>query len=174
MTQNKLDGITFCSNLLKWSLRWCWLYLLEPDASWFILHIKFKRQKDSLLGRETYVRATWDVCSNSDTQVSESRPVQSISVRYIPVQTVYSPDGRILIVFSSAKVMYCLRFGKQNEDSKPQWYQAETLEGVRNIITPRCLILNISFIALNFFRHIQPRRRCPGCCHELGVQHQVN
>ena len=100
--------------------------------------------------------------------------MQSISVRYIPVQTVYSPDGRILIVFSSAKVMYCLRFGKQTEDSKPQWYQAETLEGVRNIITPRCLILNISFIALNFFRHIQPRRRCPGCCHELGVQHQVN
>lgn len=63
----------------------------------------------------------------------ESRPVQSITVRYIPVQTTYSPDGRILIVFSSAKTMYCLRFGKQGEDSKEQWHQTDT-PGVRDII----------------------------------------
>ncbi|KAK7695381.1 hypothetical protein QCA50_000016 [Cerrena zonata] len=55
----------------------------------------------------------------------QSRPVQVMAVRYIPVQTAYSPDARILTVFSNAKTMYCLRYGNQGEDLKEQWYQTD-------------------------------------------------
>lgn len=56
-----------------------------------------------------------------------------MAVRYIPVQTAYSPDARILTVFSNAKTMYCLRYGNQGEDLKEQWYQTD-IPGVRNIL----------------------------------------
>ncbi|CAL1700477.1 unnamed protein product [Somion occarium] len=56
----------------------------------------------------------------------QSRYVQSLTVRFSPVQTTYSPDGRTLLVTSTGRSMYYLTYGKKEGDEKEQWYLSDS------------------------------------------------
>ncbi|KIK67706.1 hypothetical protein GYMLUDRAFT_256545 [Collybiopsis luxurians FD-317 M1] len=51
----------------------------------------------------------------------QSKCVQQIPLKFGPIYTNYSPDGRTLVCSSSAHQMYIFAYGKTGEETKEQW-----------------------------------------------------
>ncbi|KDQ64417.1 hypothetical protein JAAARDRAFT_28046 [Jaapia argillacea MUCL 33604] len=52
----------------------------------------------------------------------QSRLTQQCAVKVSPVQTSYSPDGRVLLYVSSGHQVFSMTYGKEGDDPKQQWH----------------------------------------------------
>ncbi|KAJ8473691.1 hypothetical protein ONZ51_g7706 [Trametes cubensis] len=55
----------------------------------------------------------------------QSRYVQQIPLKAAPAQLNYSPDGKTILYTTVNRLMGVLTFGKEGEDAKEQWHQAD-------------------------------------------------
>lgn len=83
----------------------------------------------------------------------ESRHVQQLALKFAPVYTNYTPDGRSLIASSSNSQMYTFTYGKFGEDIKEQWRLSDK-EPVRLVVLwPKAIF-----------------QRCLGVWHKCNLQ----
>ncbi len=62
--------------------------------------------------------------------VVESRHVQQVNLKVAPSQLNYAPDGKTILYTTTNRLMYVLTYGKEGDDTKDQWHQAD-IGGVR-------------------------------------------
>lgn len=53
--------------------------------------------------------------------VTESRYVQHITLKFTPVTTTYSPDGRTILITGAGKQVYIGTLAKRGDDVKETW-----------------------------------------------------
>lgn len=53
--------------------------------------------------------------------ILESRYIQQLSLKFSPVTTTYSPDGRTILATSVGKQMYVMNLVKRDDDTKETW-----------------------------------------------------
>ncbi|EIN11000.1 WD40 repeat-like protein [Punctularia strigosozonata HHB-11173 SS5] len=68
--------------------------------------------------------------SSKDRQVvfwdaRQSRHTQAISLRFSPLWTDYSPDGRTLLYVSAGHSLYFLEYGSVGDDPKEKWHTSD-------------------------------------------------
>ena len=70
--------------------------------------------------RKLYVSVS--VCISYMRRSSESRPLQTMTLKTPPLQTTYSPDGKSLLYTTTSRQMFSLTYGKENEEVKDSWH----------------------------------------------------
>ena len=117
--ESPTDGCTADANTVRRSSRRDRLLLVEPDSSRVTLYCIRKGSAHSVLGCTACVLLLRHSDGHSWRTI-ETRPTQTLSLKFSPARTSYSPDGRVLLVVASNNTIYIYGLRK-NDDGKETW-----------------------------------------------------